>query len=245
MSRDRSLFWTIVGFPVRAIRALPRTLLAVLVIVGFILNVLVLTSPTLNALATDGLAKLGVTTVAERDARTVQTEHQAELAEAETAIRVADEARLTAKAEIEALQAASAELRGIVQGIAGSMTERAALQATRATQTAAAEAVPFAGTVAIAATLSMEIGDACDTAKEASILTALTEADSTPDTVQATEDAAFDCRETLGDVIELPVAEQIWQTVTDNPEAAWQAAQPYLPESDGARPTEWEVLAED
>ncbi|SDJ91017.1 hypothetical protein [Aliiruegeria lutimaris] len=279
MSRDRSLFWTIFGFPVRAIRALPRTLLAVLLIGALLLNVFSLTSPPLNGLATSLLSELGITTVAERERRSMVASHETELsaAQAETrkaeeaivaareATRVAEdtaraaeeaaeqsaeqtriavEAARTAETAIEKLETTKAARDALEKDIATAITERARLQAARASQTALAESIPHVGVQAIAATLALEIEDACASARDAAALIAITENRDSPEEARRAAEAEFDCSEAVAGALEPLSPGDLWQLMSAAPEDAWAAAAPFLPETgDDIAFEDWDALA--
>lgn len=222
MSRHRSLFRSIIGFPVRVLSALPKTMLALLVIVGLGLNMLTLISvPTFAA-----LSQLVETVIGDHTVRALAEKREAEM---RARIDLADADNAALKGQVAELEARTAKLaaelaetrvvyRGSEKAARDAVAEASEAMSRRVTNAAArnvasmpGEALPFVGIAVVAGATAWEIADAC------ALMTELHELD-----VAFNPDHAIDGSEVCG--IRVPTSEELWQTVRNSPSEGWDAA---------------------
>ena len=210
MSRQRSLTSRILWAPVQAVRALPKTVLALLVIGALVLNFAMLTITGVYATASAGLSAIGLSTVAAREAGEAALARQAQTEAAEKAAREAAERQLV--------------VRRITAETKQTVRDRARVQAARNTASVFGEAIPFVGIGVIAAALAMEIKDSCDTARDLTALAAAVDADGDPEAARLAAAEAFDCTDLIPNADDLPTQEEILASVRSAPGAAWEKA---------------------
>ncbi len=233
MSRQRSPLLAILGFPVRVVRSLPRTLLALLVIGGLVFNILTLTVSGAFTAASGILSAAGLSTVAAREsAEAALRREAADKANREALDRATREA--SEKAAREAREAAlreAAERRLAVNRVAAStrdaIGDRLARQATRNSASVFAEAIPVVGVGVIAAALALDINDSCDTARDMAALAAAVEAEGDVEAARDASAEAFDCRDLIPNVEDLPTKDDILTKLRTAPDAAWKAGTGY------------------
>ncbi|MCV2889357.1 hypothetical protein [Ruegeria aquimaris] len=240
MSRQRSPLLAILGFPVRVVRSLPRTLLALLVIGGLVFNILTLTVSGAFTAASGILSAAGLSTVAARESAEAALRREAadkanrealERATREASEKAAREARETALRE-------AAERRLAVNRVAAStrdaIGDRLARQAARNSASVFAEAIPVVGVGVIAAALVLEVKDSCDTARDMTALVAAIETEGDAQAAREAAAAAFDCADLIPNYDDLPTKDQIWGEVSSAPEKAWDKATGYYDTLAGA-----------
>ena len=156
MSRQRSLFSTLAGFPVRLLRSLPRTLLALLVIAALALNAATLVSePTFRTLSDIAEAVVGDRSVqarAERQqtelaARADAAEEDADALKVRIAELETEKARLTQElAETRVVyRGAERPAREAVAEASAAIGDRVSKAAARNVASMPGEALPFIG----------------------------------------------------------------------------------------------------
>jgi len=130
---------------------------------------------------------------------------------------------LTTVAAREAgLQAAR---RDAVRRTTRQVTRRIQRSAARSSASVFAEAIPVVGVGVIAAALSMEIRDACDTARDMHVLEGLT---ADPDADPAVLKAEFACADLMPQADDLPDGAAIWQRMRRAPGDAWDASRAWF-----------------
>jgi len=226
VKKDVSFGKRLLLFPLRTLRLLPRTVLALLLLAGIALNIATLTVTSVFTVASGVLSGIGLTTVAARET-------------AEAAMR----REAMEKANREALERAAretAERRAAVRKIASStrneIRERIARQSARNTASVFGEAIPVVGIGVIAAALALEIKDSCDTARDMTALAAAVETEGDPELARAEAAEAFDCRELVPNANDLPSKDDILEKVRAAQGAAWaEASEQYAALAD----TDW------
>lgn len=130
---------------------------------------------------------------------------------------------LTTVAAREAgLQAAR---RDAVRRTTRQVTRRMQRSAARSSASVFAEAIPVVGVGVIAAALSLEIRDACDTARDMHVLEGMV---ANPDADPALLAAEFTCAELIPQSVDLPDGAAIWQRMRTSPGQAWDASRAWF-----------------
>ncbi len=105
------------------------------------------------------------------------------------------------------------------------VTRRTMVRSTRNVTSSFGEAVPVLGVAVIAGALALEAKDACDTLEDMAALTAVVEGDDDPDLAERAARDAFDCRDALGEAIDVPSGSEIWAGVLASPGKIWAGAE--------------------
>ncbi len=132
--------------------------------------------------------------------------------------------------------------RKISRSISGRVIKRAERSAVRNSASVFGESIPFLGVAVIVGALALEIKDSCDTARDISALAAVIEADGNPEAAMAKAEEEFDCRELIGDAIEVPTTDKVWAVIRQSPSTAWNGAQEFyddLPDVSFSGSYEW------
>lgn len=202
------------------VRMSVKSILALIVAISILINVATLTITGVHAMFTGALSAVGFSTVVAREVAEKVKQKTARRVTENTAREVAEKASREA-AETAARKKAT---RKISREIAGSVTARTKRQALRNSASVFGESIPFLGVAVIAGALALEIKDSCDTAKDISAMAAAVETDGDPETARRKAEEAFDCKELIGEAIEVPSKEEIWRRMRESPQVAWDSA---------------------
>lgn len=223
MSRQPSVLGTIVGFPVRMLSALPKRILALLLIVAVVANILTLISPptfrSLSGLASEVVGDKTVHDLLEREKAEMQS--RAERAEKDSAELAAQLADLRAENEKLAKDLAQptvtflgteVSVQQAVSTAVQSMRQRVSEAATRNLASMPGKSLPFLGVSVVSATGKQDVLDAC------ALLTNMRDLESAfvPDTPPVPPEICG---------TRVPEPGYLWQTVRSDPDQAWQTAQ--------------------
>ncbi|SDE26820.1 hypothetical protein [Ruegeria marina] len=239
MSRQRSPMLAVLGFPVRMVRSLPRTVLALLVIGGLLFSIAVLTHSGLNRATSELLSAAGLSTVAERSAAAAAQEREADRIAAESATQEATEqAARAARAEAEAVALAAAQAvaahtqaqHDLALLTARQVRDRLVQQVDRNIDAAFAEAIPVTGIAVIAAGLARDVKDSCDTARDLAGLEAALGTGGDPAEAHRLAIDAYSCADILPGPDEVPTRDEIWEQVVQAPEMVWEKARNSFPD---------------
>lgn len=222
MSRQRSLFSTLAGFPVRLLRSLPRTLLALLVIAALALNAATLVSePTFRTLSDIAEAVVGDRSVqarAERQqtelaARADAAEEDADALKVRIAELETEKARLTQElAETRVVyRGAERPAREAVAEASAAIGDRVSKAAARNVASMPGEALPFIGIAVVADATAEEIAGACALMEEIQALN-----------LAFNPEHAIDSTVVCGTPV--PSRGELWSMVQTRPAAEWDAA---------------------
>jgi hypothetical protein len=203
MGKAVSSLWSAVLFPVRILRALSRTVLALLLVASLALTVATLTISGVYAVASAALSAVGLSSVAAREAAQASTD-ALKKSERETKTR---EAR-----------------KKVTHETTSNVTRRVKKGALRNISSVAGEAIPFVGIAVIAGALAADVKDACDTAKDMAGLQAALDDETDPESARQKAIEAFDCTELIPNYDDLPEKEDLWKSVKNAPRAAWETA---------------------
>ncbi len=111
--------------------------------------------------------------------------------------------------------------RRAARSTAQRVTRRTVVRSARNVSSSFGEAVPVLGVAVIAGALALEAKDACDTLEDMAALSAVVGDDDDPESAERMARETFDCREALGDAIDVPTGSEIWAKVLASPGKIW------------------------
>lgn len=193
---------------IRSVRFTAKTFLAIALVASIALNIATITITSVHAAISSAASAIGLSTVAARNLANTR---------------------------------AASETRKITNRIAQRTTkrvsERTANSTGRSIASSFGEAVPIVGIGIIAASIGLEVKDACDTAKDMAGLEGALNNPDDPEKGRQKAIEQFSCTDLIPSIEDIPTKEELLSSVSNAPSEAWESASTYyenLPDVDWA-----------